>query len=100
MLRTRLTGLTVALALFACNATKSNDTRITTDVKDRLAQDPAAQAVDVATNGGIVVLRGYVDDEGQRGRLDDTARQVKGVLAVDNELEIRRPPTVTSAPLQ
>ncbi len=96
----RLAGWASALLVVGVVACGNKDARITSDVKDRLSREPVTAAVDVQTNQGIVTLTGYVDDESEKGRIDDAVRDVKGVFAVDNRLQIRRPTTITGAPVE
>ena len=84
-------ALFVALALFACD---KPDPRITGAVKDRLATEANA-AIDVSSHDGIVTLRGHVATEAQRDRVETTAREIDGVLGVDDELEVGPPITMT-----
>jgi osmotically-inducible protein OsmY len=85
-LRTTLIALTVALA--ACNNT---DARTTEGVKERLAREPNPELVDVTTRDRIVTLRGFVDSPAEQQRLESAAREIPGVLGVDNRLGIKRP---------
>lgn len=94
-MRCSLAIATVALALIACGRT---DTRVVDEVKGRIEALPHTAAVEVTADNGVVVLRGYASSEGEKRRIEDAARSVRGVIAVDNELEIRQPPTLTGAP--
>lgn len=68
-----------------------NDRAITTTVKSRLAADPATKmlSVHVDTHGGIVTLRGEVQNVQQRTAAQRVTLSVKGVSSVRNELRVR-----------
>ena len=66
---------------------------ITTEVKARLADDPAtsAMAIHVATiDGGVVQLSGFAKSQAEKDRAGEIARAVKGVAEVRNDLVVRR----------
>jgi osmotically-inducible protein OsmY len=60
------------------------DTRITTEVKARLAADPLvrASAIDVDTSRGVVRLRGSVASEQERQRAIQLTQGVAGVQEI------------------
>jgi len=96
-MRTLLTVLVLAtLGLTACNRT---DDRITDGVKSRLAREPDPEIVEVTTRDGIVTLNGFVDSPQEGDRLEAAAREIRGVMAVNNRLEIRKPVATTAADL-
>lgn len=97
--------ISVALltATTACNSTApsspvvdrtgtpaADDERLTTHVQARYQDDPSisAAAIDVASNDGVVTLRGTVPTTEVRQQAEDAARQVDGVRAVNNQLEV------------
>ena len=68
-----------------------DDAAITAAVKTKLASDKAATltAVDVDTVNGTVYLNGTVQDAAARQRAAALARQVGGVIAVENNLQTK-----------
>ncbi|MFZ5547587.1 MAG: BON domain-containing protein [Pseudomonadota bacterium] len=70
---------------------KVADATITASVNAELAKDPSLSAlrIDVDTAGGRVMLKGTAPDATARDRATQLAMNVKGVVAVDNQLEIR-----------
>ena len=75
----------------AAVADKVADASITTLVNAELAKDPALSAlrINVDTNNGKVMLRGSAPSNLARDRATALAAKIKGVSAVDNQLEVR-----------
>ena len=69
----------------------SNDAELLRDVKDELRWDPRvdADAVAVSANDGRVTLRGTVGSVREKHAAGKAVENVFGVVAVDNELEVR-----------
>lgn len=69
----------------------SNDDELLRDVKDELRWDPRvdADAVAVSANDGRVTLRGTVGSVREKHAAGKAVENVFGVVAVDNELEVR-----------
>lgn len=72
-------------------ASKVEDAAITVSVNAELAKDPALSAlkINVDTEAGRVILRGSAPDAQARSRATELASAVKGVVSVDNQLEVR-----------
>lgn len=70
---------------------KVEDAAITAGVNAELAKDPKLSAlrINVDTVNGRVALRGTAPDPVSRDRATQLAMAVKGVLSVDNQLELR-----------
>lgn len=70
---------------------KVADATITASVNAELAKDPSLSAlrIDVDTAAGRVMLKGTAPDASARDRATQLAMNVKGVVAVDNQLQIR-----------
>jgi osmotically-inducible protein OsmY len=70
---------------------KVEDATITASVNAELAKDPSLSAlrIDVDTMAGRVMLKGTAPDATARDRATQLAMNVKGVVAVDNQLQIR-----------
>lgn len=70
---------------------KVADATITASVNAELAKDPSLSAlrIDVDTAAGRVMLKGTAPDATARDRATQLAMNVKGVVAVDNQLQIR-----------
>ncbi len=68
------------------------DIDVTTRVQRMITDDPTlstqAKTVRVATRGGMVTLRGQVKDQRERDIIGQRARQIPGVVGVENQLEI------------
>lgn len=67
-----------------------SDAAITASIKSKLAADATLKAIDinVDTAAGRVVLQGTAPDEAARLRAASLALDVRGVVAVDNQLAV------------
>src|ERR1051326_7309641 len=65
-----------------------DDKTITTKVKTALIRDPNVKAsqVNVTTFKGVVQLSGFVENQSQKDRAGEIARQTSGVVDVHNDL--------------
>lgn len=72
-------------------ASKAEDVAITAKVNAALAGDPKLSAlkIDVDTVSGHVNLSGFAPDAASRSRATELTQAVKGVVSVDNKLEVR-----------
>ena len=79
-----------ALALTAY-ADETHNAGLSTKVKAALAADVGLKTlkIDVDSKGNTVTLRGAVDSEDTKRRVEEVARKVKGVDAVKSELKVR-----------
>lgn len=70
---------------------KVADAAITASVNAELAKDSQLSAlkINVDTRNGQVLLKGQAPDAAARARATQLAMSVKGVTAVDNQLEVR-----------
>lgn len=68
-----------------------DDKALVVEVKAALADDPVAHAlkIDVEVDHGVVSLGGHVDSEAEREAAVNAAKQVAGVVAVINNLDVR-----------
>lgn len=68
-----------------------DDATITTKVKAKFVEDKTvdASAISVETLNGEVILSGFAKSSAEKTRAQELARQVKGVRAVKNSLEVR-----------
>ena len=68
-----------------------DDSTITASVKTKLAADKVGTLtrVDVDTNNQVVSLNGIVQTQQEKQRAEELARQVSGVKAVKNNLQIQ-----------
>jgi osmotically-inducible protein OsmY len=95
MLRMRTIAVLAMLALGACT---ENDTHITQRVQDRLAVEGVApEQVHVSTLRRVVVLEGVVNDNAELNRAEMAARQVPGIMGIDNRLVVKNPVNTTGA---
>ena len=69
-----------------------SDGWITTKVKAKITADPQLNPfnIDVDTEDGVVILSGIVESEESRQEAEKLARDTKGVVDVDNHLEVER----------
>lgn len=68
-----------------------DDMAITAKVKTAFVQDPVVKALDVGvdTFKGVVQLNGFVDTAEQKARAEQIARNVIGVVNVQNGLSVK-----------
>lgn len=68
-----------------------DDSTITAKVKAKHAEDKmvSAMRVSVETKQGVVVLSGEAKTEGEMQRAEVLAKQVEGVKAVSNKIELK-----------
>lgn len=92
----RLLLLLLVTGLAACQSTGTpqqsmSDESITAAVQSKLTGDRLSNftRVEVDTEGGVVQLSGTVLSADQRKRAEELARQVNGVLRVNNNLRIQ-----------
>jgi osmotically-inducible protein OsmY len=68
------------------------DSLITTKVKAELVKDrdTKARQIDVDTKNGVVMLSGTVESMAEKQKAEQDARNVKGVMDVTNDLNVKR----------
>jgi len=84
-------ALAVFLLLLPAAAQKQpDDARIYDMVKMRLANDPDIKGgnLEVEVKSGVVTVRGRVDKERARAKVDRVAKKVKGVSSVVNQVKV------------
>lgn len=71
--------------------TLANNAATTARIKSALLADKIApgMSINVDTNGGVVTLRGQVDNADQKSRAERIAKKEKGVKAVKNKLTVK-----------
>lgn len=71
------------------------DVKITTLIRKALVKDDSlsvnAQNVKIITSNRVVTLRGIVENVDESAKLAKIAKKTRGVLRVDNQLEIKAP---------
>ncbi|HYR35032.1 MAG TPA: BON domain-containing protein [Burkholderiales bacterium] len=70
----------------------AQDAALTTKVHTALANDVGLRTlkdINVDSDKGVVTLRGRVDSEDTKRRVEAVAKQVSGVTAVKNELQVK-----------
>lgn len=79
-----------------------DDASITTAVKSKLVWSKHAEGMsaDVDSRRGKVTLRGTADSAAQRDAAGRLARNTKGVMSVDNRIEVETPKTTQHMPGQ
>ena len=68
-----------------------DDTTITTQIKSRMAANPAvsALAISVETLKGEVQLSGFAKTSAERSQAESIAREINGVKRVRNDIVVR-----------
>ena len=71
------------------------DIRITAHIRKAVVRDKSlsinAQNAKIITRNGVVTLRGPVANEAESKMLEKIAKKTRGVVKVDNQLEIKAP---------
>jgi hyperosmotically inducible protein len=71
------------------------DIKITAHIRKAVVKDKSlsmdAQNAKIITRGGVVTLRGPVANEAESKKLEKIAKKTRGVVKVDNQLEIKAP---------
>ena len=71
------------------------DIRITAHIRKTVVRDKSlsidAQNAKIITRSGVVTLRGPVANEAESKELQKIAKKTRGVVKVDNQLEIKAP---------
>lgn len=74
--------------------TKS-DVNITANIRKAAVKDEAlsvnAQNIKIITSNRVVTLRGIVENVNERMKLENIAKKTRGVIRIDNQLEIKAP---------
>lgn len=78
------------LILPATAQKQTDDARIYDMVKMRLANDPDIKGgnLEVDVKAGVVTVKGRVDKEKARAKVDRVAKKVKGVSSVVNQVRV------------
>lgn len=73
----------------------TKDIKITTKIRKALVKDKSlsinAQNAKIITSNRIVTLRGPVENADESMKLESIAKAIRGVVRVDNQLEIKAP---------
>ena len=71
------------------------DIKITAAIRQAVVKNESlsvnAQNIKIITRHGVVTLRGPVESEAEKNKLQDIAKQTPGVMQVNNELENKAP---------
>ena len=89
-----LVGLSVASFAAESVGNVVDDTIITSTVKAELAKDVRLETltdIEVSTTQGVVTLTGKVHNREEKAMVEQKVRDVKGVVKVNNELQIVSP---------
>ena len=99
-IRHAVTGLLIIIALMSgCQAMTGStagenvdDSTTTASVKTKLSEDKLSSLtrIDVDTTNGVVALNGVVETAEQRAKVDELAREVRGVKSVKNNLQVQK----------
>ena len=87
-------GLSVASYAAQSASGVMDDTLITTTVKAELAKDVrlgTLTGIEVNTTQGVVTLAGKVHNNKEKAMVEQKVRRIKGVVKVNNELQIVSP---------
>ncbi len=92
--------LAVVFSLLACTTTQTpgeqlSDQAITAKVKTKLTVDRFSNILNIEVNvtNGIVTLSGEVPNEQVKSDAEAEARSVDGVKGVNNNLQVKSPPS-------
>jgi hyperosmotically inducible protein len=87
------------IALAGCNVMRGestpseyiDDVSLTTQIKGKMADDPAVDALDVNVDvkNGKVTLTGLASTAAEKSSATLIARDVRGVKSVDNQIDIK-----------
>jgi hypothetical protein len=80
---------------FATADEQEEDRDLSTAIRQRLVRDEslaaAANRIQIVTRDGSVLLRGMLSSEADKERVLEEVKQVPGVLAVEEEIEVGTP---------
>jgi len=80
--------------------TGADDRKLVAEVRRAVVHDKSlstsAHNVKIVANGGVVTLRGPVESEEEKIKVEKLAQQVAGVSSVENQLDIKTVKTVRS----
>jgi osmotically-inducible protein OsmY len=79
------------VTLAACNS-KTSDADVKTSVDNAIAANSDLSGTYTDVKDGVVTLSGQVKDEAAKSLAETTAKGVKGVKSVDNNLTVAPPP--------
>jgi len=79
------------VSLAACNS-KTNDADVKTSVDNAIAANSNLSGAYADVKDGVVTLSGQVKDEAAKSSAETTAKGVKGVKSVNNNLTVAPPP--------
>lgn len=98
----RVRGVVAVLDEMEVNTDRREDTALIADVSDALSADPATHrlTVDVSANDNEVTLTGTVPSNGEKTLAGEVAMGVKGVIEVNNELNVEPKKVLTDKELQ
>ena len=95
-----LAGMAVLALLWGCTTTQTparqvDDNAIHTKVKAKLTVDRFSNIVNIDINvtNGVVTLAGEVPNAQVKADAEAEARSVEGVVKVNNNLQVKRPPS-------
>lgn len=82
--------LCLALSLSAADAKKVSDDELYDQVRRVLANDADVRggAFDVEVKDGVVTVKGKVDRESARKKVEKLCKKVKGVTEVNNQVRV------------
>ena len=91
MRRLALPTFILFVTLAACNS-KTSDADVKTSVDNAIAANSDLSGTYTDVKDGVVTLSGQVKDEAAKSLAETTAKGVKGVKSVDNNLTVAPPP--------
>ncbi len=74
------------------------DSTIQKNIADKFAADPACAGANATVSDGVATLTGEVKDDMCKSTAEATAKNVKGVKSVVNDLTVAPPPPPPAAP--
>ncbi len=71
----------------------AEDRKLTQNIRKAVVKDPAltmtAKNIKIITAGGKVTLRGPVNSDAEKTKINDLAKAAAGTVPVDNQLEVK-----------
>jgi hyperosmotically inducible periplasmic protein len=87
--------LTAAVSFIGC---KPKDSTIQKNIADKFAATPECAGATATVSDGVATLTGEVKDDMCKNTAETTAKNVKGVKSVVNDLTVTPPPPSPAAP--
>lgn len=84
-----LIGISPGVMVFGQNS--PNDSNLRAEIMNKALNKPKFKDIQIAVNNGVVKLTGTVDVVDTKNQADERVHRTKGVVAVDNEIQVAGP---------